>query len=87
MNCKDFAEFLDEYLAGEQPAEIRAVFESHLTDCECCKHYLKGYEETIKLGKSLCEEPCTKVPDKVPDQLVKAVMAAIEAGRESKSAE
>lgn len=78
MNCKEFAEFLDDYLSGEQPEDVRAVFESHLEGCPCCKHYLRGYQETIKLGKSLCDEPCSGVPGKVPEQLLKAVMAAIE---------
>ena len=77
MNCREFAEFLDDYLAGEQPAEVRAVFEMHLEGCSCCNHYLSGYRETIKLGKSLCNEPCSQVPGEVPDQLLKAVMEAI----------
>jgi hypothetical protein len=32
MNCREFAEFLHQYLLGNPPAEARAEFEKHLAE-------------------------------------------------------
>ena len=36
MTCREFAEFLSDYLSGELSPETRAQFEGHLTVCPNC---------------------------------------------------
>ena len=48
MTCRDFAEFLLEYVEGELPAETRRRFDEHMAICPDCVHYLQHYTETIE---------------------------------------
>jgi len=62
MTCREFIDFLMEYLSGELSARERAEFERHLADCPDCSAYLRSYEETIKLGKAAFDDPDAPVP-------------------------
>jgi Putative zinc-finger len=55
--CREFVNFLLEYLSGELPAPERAEFERHLAKCPDCSAYLHGYHETITLGKAVFADP------------------------------
>ena len=52
MNCREFTEFLHEYLFGDLPAEERAEFEKHLAECPWCIAYLDSYKKTILLEQT-----------------------------------
>ena len=51
MTCREFAEFMAEYLSGELSGEIRMQFEEHLSECPNCVAYLSNYRDTISLGR------------------------------------
>jgi hypothetical protein len=36
MNCREFTDFLHEYLVESLPAEVRAEFDKHLAACPWC---------------------------------------------------
>jgi len=76
MTCREFIDFLMEYLSGELSARERAEFERHLADCPDCSAYLRSYEETIKLGKAVFADPDASVPVEVPEKLVQAILAS-----------
>ena len=76
MTCRDFIEFLMDYLSGQLPAEERSVFEEHLAICPPCVAYLKTYQEAVKLGKAAFAEPDEPLPEEVPEALVKAILSA-----------
>ncbi len=76
MNCREVVEFLMEYLSGELPPDQRQAFDDHLKACPDCVTYLKGYEDTVKLGKAAFRSPNERVPDEVPEELVQAILAA-----------
>ncbi len=76
MTCREFADFMLDYLSDELSAESRAAFEYHLSLCTNCRHYLAGYRETVKLGKRAFEDDDANVPSEVPEELVKAILAA-----------
>jgi anti-sigma factor RsiW len=77
MNCKEFVEFLMEYLEGGLPVSERSTFEAHMVDCPGCETYLETYGETIRLGREcLCDPPDGPVPGDVPEELVTAILAA-----------
>ena len=75
MTCREFANFMMDYLAGELPQEACASFERHLHACQNCQQYLAGYQETVKLGKRAFDSTETELPADVPEDLVKAILA------------
>ena len=75
MNCREFVEFLMEYLDGGLNESERSVFEGHIDACPQCVHYLDTYRETVRLGQTVCEAE-DQLPESVPDELVRAILAA-----------
>jgi anti-sigma factor RsiW len=74
MNCREFTEFLHEYLFGELPDTERAEFQKHLAECPWCVRYLDSYRKTIHLAKSSSvEEP---PPADAPEELIQAILSA-----------
>jgi anti-sigma factor RsiW len=76
VTCREFAEFMMDYLSGELSSEPRAQFEHHLSLCPNCRKYLTSYEETVKLGKRAFDDEDATLPADVPEELVKAILAA-----------
>ena len=76
MTCRDFADFLMEYLDGSLPSPARERFEEHLAECPDCVAYLATYQETVKLGKAACAQEDEALPAEVPNELVQAILAA-----------
>ena len=76
MTCREFADFMMDYLSGDMPSESRALFEHHLSLCVNCRKYLTSYEETVKLGKRAFDDEDAALPADVPEELVKAILAA-----------
>jgi len=75
VTCRQFAEFMMDYLAGELSQDSLASFDRHLRACGNCQKYLAGYRESVKLGKQAFAESDTELPADVPDDLVKAILA------------
>ena len=75
MKCREFVEFLMEYLDGALGEQERSVFEGHIEDCPACVNYLETYRETVRLGNSVCA-PDAEVPPDVPEELVQAILSA-----------
>lgn len=80
MTCREFVDFLMEYLDGNLPGPERECFEEHLAECPDCVAYLATYRETIRLGKAACAEENEALPPEVPNELVQAILAARSAG-------
>jgi anti-sigma factor RsiW len=76
VTCREFADFMGDYLSDELSTESRALFEHHLSLCINCQRYLASYRETVSLGKRAFEEDDASVPSEVPEDLVKAILAA-----------
>jgi anti-sigma factor RsiW len=76
VTCREFAEFIGDYLSGELPAAARAEFDHHLDLCVNCRKYLSGYEATVKLGRAAFEDESATLPADVPEPLVEAILAA-----------
>lgn len=76
MTCREFADFMADYLSGELAPEVRARFEHHLSICENCVTYLANYRAVIRLGKRAFDDERAPLPDDVPADLVKAILAA-----------
>jgi anti-sigma factor RsiW len=76
LTCREFADFMMDYLSDELSTESRAAFEYHLSLCINCRRYLASYRETVRLGKRAFEDVDADVPSQVPEDLVKAILAA-----------
>ena len=76
MTCREFAEFIADYLSGELSAETRAQFEHHLGVCPNCVAYLSNYRDTIELGRRAFADDDAAVPGDMPDDLVQAILAS-----------
>jgi anti-sigma factor RsiW len=77
MNCREFTEFLHEYLFGNLPAEERAEFDKHLAECPWCVAYLDSYRKTIELEQAAFVAAEDEVlPADVPDELIQAILQA-----------
>lgn len=76
MTCREFADYIADYLSGELPADGRAQFEQHLTVCPNCVKYLAAYKASIQLGRAAFEDPDATVPDDVPESLVQAILSS-----------
>lgn len=77
MNCREFTEFLHEYLFGNLPAGERAEFEKHLAECPWCVAYLDSYQKTIQLEQALFS-PLENAPPPAdaPEELIQAILQA-----------
>jgi anti-sigma factor RsiW len=78
LTCRDFVEFLDDYLAGSLSADGAAAFNTHLARCPACVAYMKTYRATVELGRAahgfgFSDDP---VPEDVPEPLVRAILGA-----------
>ena len=76
VTCREFADFIMDYLSGELPFESRRRFVRHLRLCPNCCRYLASYEQTVKLGKHAFADDAAPVPPDVPEDFVKAVLDA-----------
>lgn len=76
MTCREFADFLDVYVAGALDAERRDVFDAHLEECADCAKYLSSYRRTIDLGKQAMADIDAPAPIEMPAGLIKSILAA-----------
>jgi anti-sigma factor RsiW len=76
LTCRELADFLADYVAGELGLDERSAFERHLADCADCAAYLRSYAGTIRLAREACTDD--PAPGGVPEALVRAVLAAWE---------
>jgi predicted anti-sigma-YlaC factor YlaD len=76
VTCREFADFIADYLSNELPAKVRTTFDDHLQVCSNCRKYLTSYEETVKLGKRAFDDEDAVLPPEVPEDLVSAILAA-----------
>ena len=83
MTCREFIEFLMDYLDGVLPEAEHRRFEEHLVDCHECQTYLETYRETSAATTLVLGEPEDPVPADVPEDLIKAILDSRDPGRRS----
>jgi predicted anti-sigma-YlaC factor YlaD len=76
VTCREFADFMADYLGNELGVEVRTSFEHHLKICANCRKYLDGYAATIELGRRAFDDLDAAVPSDVPEELVRAILDA-----------
>lgn len=76
ITCREFVEFLDDYLDGRLEGERLAEFNNHLAGCPPCVIYMQTYRETTRLARAALVRSEEPLPESVPSGLVEAILAA-----------
>jgi anti-sigma factor RsiW len=76
MTCREFADFMMDYLTGELGPAETAAFERHLSRCPKCPEYFRQYKATVEAGRAAFPESDAELPDDVPEDLVQAILAS-----------
>ena len=73
MKCREFVDFIAEFLDDNLPSEQRELFKQHRDRCPPCLEYLQTYRTSMELGRSalLCEND--EIPADVPQRLIDAI--------------
>ena len=71
LTCKEFNEFMIDYLEGGLPVWQKYMCWLHVKMCRECAYFVQQYHRVIALGQNACDSP----DDPVPEELVKAAMA------------
>jgi anti-sigma factor RsiW len=83
VNCRECAEFLDDYVAGQLPPTELEIFERHLSRCRNCEEYMRQYRATIAAGRLACSDPNAEAD--IPEELIRAILAARASSKPSPS--
>ncbi len=76
ITCKEFDDFMVDYLDGELSSAQRNKFELHIRMCKECRQYLDAYKRTIETTKAVHQSEDSVIPNDVPEDLVKAILKA-----------
>jgi hypothetical protein len=76
VTCREFADFMMDYLTDELPAPVKVLFEDHLRVCENCQRYLDSYRQSISLGKQAFDDLDETASLQVPERLIQAILSA-----------
>jgi anti-sigma factor RsiW len=77
MNCREFTEFLHQYLFDSLPPQERAEFDKHLAECPWCVAYLDSYRQTMQLERAAyAAAEAAPPPADAPEELIQAILKA-----------
>ena len=74
LTCKEFDDFMVDYLDGDLTAWQKFMCWLHVKMCRECAHFIQQYQKVIKLGRSAFDTPDDPVPDSVPEELIEAAL-------------
>jgi anti-sigma factor RsiW len=75
MNCREFTEFLHDYLLGGLLAEVRAEFDILLAECPWCVAYLDSYKKTMQLARTaFVAAGDAPPPSNAAEELIRAIL-------------
>ena len=66
-----------DYLSGELPPDLRAVFQRHLEACQNCRAYLATYDAAVRMARVALAKPEADAGAALPADLVSAILASI----------
>ena len=75
MTCREFADFIMEYLDRELQSEVHDAFEHHISLCPACERFLRQYQATVAAGRAaFAMGDDDAVPADVPEALISAIL-------------
>ncbi len=75
LTCKEFDDFMIDYLEGRLPVWQKYLCWLHVKMCRECANFIRQYRRVIMLGQRAFDYSDGAVPDSVPEELVKAALA------------
>ena len=75
LTCKEFDDFMIDYLGGGLPLWQKYMCWLHVKMCRECAYFIRQYHRVIALEQNAFDSPDSAVPDSVPEELVKAALA------------
>jgi anti-sigma factor RsiW len=81
VTCREFAEFIAQYLASELPSAQQEAFDRHLSLCTNCAQYLEQYRRTMEWSRLAFDKDEAPLPADVPQDLIEAILRARKAAR------
>ena len=75
ITCRQFEDFVVDFLDGSLPPGRRRLFELHLRTCHECRQYLARYRQALALSLGLRDEPLLA---DIPRGLVRAIAGSIQ---------
>ena len=75
LTCKEFDEFMTDYLEGGLPVWQKYMCWLHVKMCRECAYFIREYRRVIALEQTAFDSPDEAVPDSVPEELVQAALA------------
>jgi hypothetical protein len=72
MNCKELVYLLGDYFDGSMEPHLREELDDHIKLCDVCTRFLKTYDKTRILCRSI---RCDEIPSEVRDKLKAFVIA------------
>ena len=75
LTCKEFDDFMIDYLEGGLPPWQKAMCWLHVKLCRECAYFVKQYRQVVALGREAFDCPDEAVPDSVPAELIEAALA------------
>jgi len=80
LTCREFTDFLMEFLDDELPLARRRLFLKHIAACRDCARYVESYSTTVALARGAWFEPNEAVgAESVPEGLIRSILAACRA--------
>lgn len=76
LTCREFTDFLADYLEDELPEGKATRFNTHLSSCPPCVSYVRTYREAIRLGRRAYAPEQQAHLDQMPEALVRAILVA-----------
>lgn len=74
ITCRQFEEFVNDYIDGSLPLIKRVKVGLHLMMCRDCKSYISAYRKSIELGKAFFDNPDSEVPEDMPEELISIIL-------------
>ena len=75
ITCRQFEDFIMDYLEGTLPKRTRHVFEFHIRACRECREYLAAYQRAREIAR---ESQLVSTLSDLPEDLVEAVTIALD---------
>ena len=75
LTCKEFDDFMVDYLDQGLPVWQKFMCWLHVKMCRECADFVRDYQRAIKLGQNAYDAPDEPLPDSVPEELIKAAMS------------
>ena len=74
ITCREFIDFMMNYIDENMPVEQRMLFDQHLNGCDDCVDYLATYRQTVSLSAAVYDPEWEPKVEEAPEDLILAIL-------------